>query len=83
MCSSLTSVTIGSGVTSIGNSVFDNCTSLKEVNCKPTTPPSIGTFIFNNTASDLRIYVPMASVSAYKSKQYWSFYADYIEGKEF
>lgn len=83
MCSSLTSVTIGNGVTSIGNSVFDNCTSLKEVNCKPTTPPSIGTFIFNNTASDLRIYVPMASVSAYKSKQYWSFYADYIEGKEF
>lgn len=83
MCSSLTSVTIGNGVTSIGNSVFDNCTSLKEVNCKPTTPPSIGTFIFNNTASDLRIYVPMASVLAYKSKQYWSFYADYIEGKEF
>ena len=35
-CSSLTSVTIGNSVTSIGYSAFYNCSSLKEVNYKGT-----------------------------------------------
>ncbi len=35
-CSGLTSVTIGNSVTSIENSAFSNCISLKEVNYKGT-----------------------------------------------
>jgi hypothetical protein len=30
-----------------------------------------------------KIYVPTASVNAYKSAQYWSDYAAYIEGYDF
>jgi len=30
-----------------------------------------------------KIYVPIGSGEAYKAKQYWSGYADYIEEKEF
>ena len=82
-CTSLTSITIGNSVTSIGYHAFWDCTSLKEVYCKPTTPPAGNRYMFNNNASGLEIYVPRNSVSAYKSAEYWSTYASYIEGYDF
>ncbi len=82
-CTSLTSVTIPDSVTSIGAQAFQDCTSLKEVYCKPTTPPTGGAFMFGYNASGSKIYVPRNSVSAYKSAEYWSEYADYIEGYDF
>ena len=75
-CKALTSATIPDSVTTIGDYAFRNCTSLKEVYCKPTTPPSLGNDVFNNNASDRKIYVPTASVDAYKTK--WSNYASAI-----
>ena len=80
-CTSLTSVTIGNSVTSIGFYAFYGCTSLKEVYCKPTTPPAGGSWMFN--ASDFKIYVPRASVDAYKSAEYWWNYSSYIVGYDF
>ncbi|MBQ2027136.1 MAG: leucine-rich repeat protein, partial [Alistipes sp.] len=82
-CSSLTSVTIGNSVTSIGDYTFQNCASLKEVYCKPTTPPTGGSDMFNSNASGRKIYVPTASVEAYKAARYWSDYASYIVGYDF
>ena len=82
-CSSLTSVTIPEGVTSIGNYAFYDCTSLTEVYCKPTTPPTGYSYMFNNNASGRKIYVPTASLEAYKVAEYWSDYADYIVGYNF
>ena len=82
-CTSLTSVTIGNSVTSIGESAFYGCTSLTSVYCKPTTPPAGGYDMFDDNASGRKIYVPRNSVSAYKSAQYWSVYADYIVGYDF
>ena len=82
-CTSLTSVTIPDSVTEIGYYAFYNCTSLKEVYCKPTTPPTGDSYMFNNNASGRKIYVPHNSVEAYKSAGYWKGYADYIEGYDF
>ena len=82
-CSSLASVTIPNSVTSIGYRAFYNCTSLTSVYCKPTTLPSGGSYMFDSNASGRRIYVPTASVEAYKSAYYWSRYASYIEGYNF
>ena len=82
-CDSLTSVTIGNGVTSIGDYAFSGCTSLTSVYCKPTTPPAGNSSMFRNNASGRKIYVPRNSVEAYKAAQYWSDYADYIEGYDF
>ena len=81
-CSSLTSVTIPDSVTEIGYAAFSECTSLKEVYCKPTTPPT-GDYMFYNNASGRKIYVPMESVEAYKSAEYWKNYADAIVGYNF
>jgi len=82
-CTSLTSVTIPEGVTSIGQYAFRNCTSLKEVYCKPTTSPTGGSYMFYNNASGRKIYVPTASLEAYKVAEYWSDYAGYIVGYNF
>ena len=83
-CSSLTSVTIGKSVTSIRNMAFANCRSLTSIYCKPTTPPLLFvTNTFSDIPSTAKIYVPTASVYAYKTAQYWSSYASKITGYDF
>ena len=83
-CSSLTSVTIPDSVTTIGNGAFQNCDSLTSVYCVATTPPSLGgDYVFDGNGSGRLIYVPAASVDAYKSAEYWSEYSDAILGYNF
>lgn len=71
-CTSLTSITIPSNVISI-SSAFNRCSSLVNIYCKPTTPPSIyyycsssgsenGSFPFN---TEMKIYVPRGSYDDY------------------
>jgi hypothetical protein len=40
-------------------------------------------YMFNDNVSGRKIYVPTASVDAYKSAQYWSNYASAIVGYDF
>ncbi len=82
-CSSLTSVTIGNSVTWIEEFAFSFCKSLTSVYCKATTPPIIRGYIFNDNASNRKIYVPRNSVYAYKSASGWSGYASSIIGYDF
>ena len=77
-CTGLTAFTIPTSVTTIGNRAFEYCTRLDEVHCKPATPPGGGTYMFYY-ASDCPIYVPSASVEAYKDAQNWSIYASRIQ----
>ena len=83
LCESLTSITIPDSVTVIEDSTFIFCYSLTSVYCKAITPPAGGSFMFYNNASGRKIYVPMESVEAYKSAEYWSEYADDIVGYNF
>ena len=89
-CIGLTSVTIGSGITSIGDYAFglyqESTSALTSVTVKATTPPTIGTGIFDNETtsvspanSNLVIYVPAASVAAYQAASGWSTYASRIQ----
>lgn len=85
-CSGALKLTIGSGVTSIGQQGFIGCNSLQSIICKPTTPPTLGgtanyNYPFNNTGYG-PIYVPSASVAAYKAASGWSTYASRIVGIE-
>ena len=82
-CSSLTSVTIGKSVTRIEEYAFSDCSSLKNVYCKPTTPPTGESLMFDYNPSGRKIYVPTASVNAYKSALFWRDYASDIVGYDF
>ena len=83
-CKSLTSVTIPANVTEIRSHGFSNCPNLTAVHCLSTTPPTANKqnwdawHCFDNNASGRKIYVPAESVSAYKSAENWSTYADDI-----
>ena len=88
-CASLISVTIHENVTQVAGYALGECSNLKTVYCKSTTPPAISRskggywngFIRN--ASGRLIYVPRASVDAYKAADGWSDYANYIVGYDF
>ena len=77
-CTGLTSVTIGSGLTSIGTGAFRYCSSLTGVTVNATTPPTLGAYAFSDY-NNCTIYVPAASVNAYKSASGWSDYASRIQ----
>ena len=76
-CSGLTSMTIPNSVTEIFNGAFRDCSSLTSITCLATTPPSLGSSVFNG--STCPIYVPSESVEAYKSAYRWSSYASRIQ----
>jgi hypothetical protein len=85
----LTTVTIPAGVTAIGPRCFAGSNNLSSVYCKPTTPPYIDfrgypgeTFPNPQYAPNLKIYVPAESVSAYKSADEWSNFANVIVAEE-
>ena len=82
-CSGLTSVTIPDKVTSIGECAFCYCRWLKEVYCKPTTPPAGAPEMFSSNAAGRQIYVPTDSVDAYKKANVWSGYSSSIVGYNF
>jgi hypothetical protein len=77
-------ITIPETVSQVKSNAFYYCSSLKEVYCQPTTPPSGGNInMFYKNASGRKIYVPRASVDAYKAAYGWSNYTAEIEGYDF
>ena len=81
-CTSLQSMTIPSGVTSIGIYAFYDCTFMKEYHFQRTTPPTLGgSSVFVNIPSDCIIYVPSASLDAYKTATNWSAHASKMVGE--
>ena len=82
-CESLTAITIPANVTAIGESAFLNCIALETVTMLRTTPPTLGEKAFYDYNDVIipaltNIYVPSASVDAYKAANGWSTYADKI-----
>lgn len=80
-CTSLKTITIPSTVTNIENSCFNGCSELEEIHVLPTTPPTLGSYVFNGTSSNLKIYVPASSLSTYQTATNWSTYASYMVGE--
>lgn len=76
-CSGFTSFTVPDTITSIGNGAFYGCTGMEGYYFDSTTPPTIGTDVFAND-SGCYIYVPDASVTAYKTATNWTTWEDRI-----
>ena len=76
-CSSLKNADLGAGVIAINYRAFEGCSAMLNIVCRATTPPTLTTptpFPTNNCP----IYVPDASLEAYKTAVNWSAYADRI-----
>lgn len=82
-CVNLKSIIVPSTVTSIGNSCFRECSTLTEVYVMATTPPTLGTRVFENTSPNLSIFVPRASLATYKSETNWSDWSSNIYPYDF
>ncbi len=69
--SSLTYITIPNSVTKIEEMAFMLCSSLARIDIEATIPPTIFNNTFLSCNSNLKIYVPAASLEAYKATDYW------------
>lgn len=77
-CTTIKTIEIGTGVTAIYSSAFNGCTGLESVTIHATVPPTlVQENVFNNTTC--KIYVPAASVNAYKAATNWSAFASRIQ----
>ncbi|MBD5323614.1 MAG: leucine-rich repeat protein [Bacteroides sp.] len=68
-CYKLRSISIGESVKSISESVFLNSGQLKTVTCYAQQPPVCEGGLYS--AGSMTLYVPAASIEAYKSADYW------------
>lgn len=75
-CTLLTTVTLPSTLTYIKNGAFVHCNSLVSIYCYATTPPGVYSGAFDNK-SNINLYVPSASVSAYQNSTYWQGFKSY------
>lgn len=79
VATNLTEVVVGSNVTSIGRYNFYGRAKLTSVTILATTPPALAANNEFYNTNNCPIYVPAASVDAYKSATNWSNYADRIQ----
>ena len=77
-CDNLKSIVIPASVETIEDDAFYNCTGLTQMTVLPSVPPVAGRNFLYNTGTG-PIYVPAASVDAYKAAANWSAYANRIE----
>jgi hypothetical protein len=75
----LVSILLPPSLTAIGAYAFASCSSLTSLTCMAVNPPYWGMAnVLSGTPSSLVIYVPAASVEAYKADEDWSMYANKI-----
>ena len=80
----ITTVEMGANIAQIDSYAFREQSALEKVIIHATTPPQIASNTFQDTGDSFIIYVPHASMNAYKTNSIkgWSTYADRIRSIE-
>lgn len=73
-------IELGADCASISAYAFQNNTLLNAFICRATTPPSLANANAFSSTNNCPIYVPDASLEAYKTATNWSTYASRIKG---
>ena len=72
-CTNLQTVIIGSSVSTIDRWAFSGCEKLNTIVCKSTTPPELGSDVFQAIdLSKISLYVPAESLLAYQEADQWN-----------
>ena len=71
----MTFVTIPNSVTSLGNYCFWDCSSLTSIYMFPSTPPSTGSNIFEDTPLETVYVVDVTAKRVYLAQEPWNYYA--------
>ena len=72
-------VILGDSVTRLESASLASCTALERLVVKAATPPTLASNALQGTSALSGIYVPDASVEAYKTATNWSAFADIIK----
>lgn len=72
-CSALTSITLGSNVSSVHTNAFSNCSNLKDVYCYAENVPGTSSTAFESTnIASATLHVPASVIEQYKATAPWS-----------
>ena len=78
-CIGLTSIEIPASVSNIYASAFSGCSNLEEIRVWAVTPPATFTLCFNYVPTDIPVYVPCNTKTAYQQASGWSVFTNYID----
>jgi len=67
LCTNLVDVELPETITVVGTQAFKGCAALEKITIKALTPPTFGSQAFNSIDANAKLYVPAASVTAYRS----------------
>ena len=68
----LISLTLPSNIEHIGSNAFADCENIGEITCIATVVPTTDADAFKDVPSDIPVYVPAGSISAYQNATGWS-----------
>ena len=70
-CTTLKELTLSKNVSSIEACAFENCTAITKMTVLATVPPAVETEPFFGIDKSIPVYVPAASLAAYKTAEVW------------
>ena len=73
-CGKIASLTIPSKVDTLADWAFCSCSGIKVMNSFAVKPPVLGYLAFSGIGTTIPVYVPLASIDAYKSDTNWKSY---------
>ena len=75
-CFYLSSITLPSTITTIGDCAFYGCFGLTSINMLPEEPPTLGNNAFEGVPNDIPVNVPCGTVEAYKAAPGWDYFTN-------
>ncbi len=73
-CNELNALHLPASLTFIGQEAFADCTGLDTIIVLATTPPEVRQSAFDNVPDTIPVFVPTASLRAYRNHEEWSYF---------
>lgn len=72
----MTSITFGSSVSTMSNSILDGCQRLSDVYMRGMIPPNITQYCFEGMSDTIALHVPCGAVEAYRTSPWGEFFSN-------